>query len=29
MTQLSKVIDDPKYRPYLDHGFVGLLDVMR
>lgn len=28
MTRVADVINDEKYRPVLDHGFVGLLDVM-
>ncbi len=28
MTQQSEVIDDPKYLPVLDHGFVGIVEVM-
>lgn len=28
MTRVAEVLHDEKYRPVLDHGFVGLIDVM-
>lgn len=28
MTNKTEVLDNPDYRPYLDHGFVGLVDKM-